>query len=99
MQYVVLVLFTVLTCFSIIVIPTIERGLDQELSMAKDSHVVKYFQFMADILSTGPPVYFVVTAGLNYMNQTDQNYICGGVNCNPDSMSTQLYLASNYPDL
>lgn len=56
-------------------------------------------QFMADILSTGPPVYFVVTAGLDYMNHTQQNYICGGVNCNSDSLSTQIYLASNYPKL
>lgn len=54
---------------------------------------------MADILSTGPPVYFVVTSGLDFMNETHQNYICGGVNCNADSLSTQLYLASNYPDL
>lgn len=56
-------------------------------------------QFMADILSTGPPVYFVVTSGLDYMNETQQNYICGGVNCNQDSLSTLVYLASNYPDL
>lgn len=44
MQYVVLVFFTILTCASIVVIPSIEPGLDQELSMAKDNHVVKYFQ-------------------------------------------------------
>lgn len=121
-----LVFFTIMTCTSIVVIPSIEPGLDQELSMAKDNHVVKYFKvsderesnsipmishsspllsspllikFMADILSTGPPVYFVVTSGLDYMNETQQNYICGGVNCNPDSLSTQIYLASNYPDL
>lgn len=54
---------------------------------------------MADILSTGPPVYFVVTSGLDYMNETQQNYICGGVACNQDSLYTQVYLASKYPDL
>lgn len=33
-----------MTCTSIVVIPSIEPGLDQELSMAKDHHVVKYFE-------------------------------------------------------
>lgn len=40
----VLIFFTIMTCASIVVIPSIEPGLDQELSMAKDNHVVKYFQ-------------------------------------------------------
>lgn len=40
----VLVFFTILTCASIVVMPSVEPGLDQELSMAKDHHVVKYFQ-------------------------------------------------------
>lgn len=44
MQYVVLVFFTIMTCASIVVIPSVEPGLDQELSMAKDNHVVKYFK-------------------------------------------------------
>lgn len=43
-QYFVLVFFTIMTCASVVVIPSIEPGLDQELSMAKDHHVVKYFQ-------------------------------------------------------
>lgn len=43
-QYCVLVFFTIMTCTSIVVIPSIEPGLDQELSMAKDNHVVKYFK-------------------------------------------------------
>lgn len=54
---------------------------------------------MADLLSTGPPVYFVLKPGLDYMDEKQQNFVCGGVNCNQDSMYTQIYLASKYPDL
>lgn len=81
----VLIIFLLVSCCSLVVVPSVEVGLDQELSMPKDSHIVKYFQYMADLLSMGPPVYFVVEAGLNYENFTDQNVICGGVLCNEDS--------------
>lgn len=43
MRPMVLIAFITVTCLSVIVIPSIEPGLDQQLSMAKDSHVVKYF--------------------------------------------------------
>lgn len=43
-KVVVLVIFTIWTSFSILTIPLIEVGLDQELSMAKDSYIVKYFR-------------------------------------------------------
>lgn len=41
---VVIIFFFAWLCFSISVIPHIEIGLDQELSMAEDSFVLKYFQ-------------------------------------------------------
>ena len=98
-RVVVSLIFLAMGCFSLIVVPSIEIGLDQELSMPKDSHIVKYFQFMADLLSMGPPVYFVVGPGLKYQNTSDQNIICGGVLCRQDSMNTQLYLASQYQEI
>lgn len=98
-RVVVALIFLAVSCCSLIVAPSIELGLDQELSMPKDSHIVKYFQFMADLLSMGPPVYFVVESGLNYQNFTDQNLICGGVLCNDDSLNIQLYIASKYPEV
>ncbi|XP_055844518.1 NPC intracellular cholesterol transporter 1 homolog 1b [Episyrphus balteatus] len=95
----VLIIFTVVTALSLMIVPSIELGLDQELSMPKDSHVVKYFQFMAQLLSTGAPVYWVLGPGLNYSERNHQNLICGGVECNNDSMSTQLYIQSRYPEI
>lgn len=90
----VVLLFWGLLCISFAVTPKIEVGLDQELSMPEDSHVYKYFVFLKDYLSIGPPVYFVVGSGMNYSNRTVQNLICGGQFCESDSLTTQLYIAS-----
>ncbi|XP_035780137.1 NPC intracellular cholesterol transporter 1 homolog 1b-like [Anopheles albimanus] len=98
-RHLVLAIFLVWGSLSLMVVPSIEPGLDQELSMAADSHVVKYFRFMADLFWMGPPVYFVVQPGLNYTDQQHQNLVCGGILCNDDSLSTQLYLASLQPEL
>ncbi|KAH0955249.1 hypothetical protein HN011_012453 [Eciton burchellii] len=81
-------------CSSIAVIPHIEIGLDQELSMPEDSFVLKYFQFLNNYLSIGPPMYFVVKDGLNYSDTKMQNLVCGGQYCNNDSVSTQIFTAS-----
>lgn len=39
----ILLVFAISLCFSICVAPSLELGLDQELSMPDDSHVLKYF--------------------------------------------------------
>lgn len=98
-RYSVLTFFLVISCGSLIIVPSIEVGLDQELSMPKDSHIVKYFQYMADLLSMGPPVYFVLKQGLNFSQNNDQNLICGGIKCNDNSLNIEIYLASKYPEI
>lgn len=45
----------------------------------------------------GPPVYFVVTGGLNYSDTKVQNVICGAQKCNSDSLYTQIFTASKQP--
>ncbi|KAH0539660.1 hypothetical protein KQX54_007034 [Cotesia glomerata] len=90
----VIVVFIGLLVLHSIVGPNVEIGLDQKLSMSEDSYVLKYFNFMQDLLSVGPPVYFVVMSGLNYSNTTVQNAVCGGPECNVDSVFTQIYTAS-----
>lgn len=54
-----------------------------------------FYQYMDDLLSMGPPVYFVVTSGLNYSKIEVQNAICGGPQCNTDSLYTQLFSAAD----
>ncbi|XP_052898706.1 NPC intracellular cholesterol transporter 1 isoform X3 [Anopheles moucheti] len=93
----VMIVFFGWLCSSIAVAPHIDIGLDQELSMPGDSFVLKYFRYLQQYLSIGPPVYFVVKNGLNYSTMHDQNLICGGQYCNLDSLSTQVYIASKQP--
>ncbi|XP_053696589.1 NPC intracellular cholesterol transporter 1 isoform X2 [Sabethes cyaneus] len=94
----VMVVFFGWLCSSIAVAPHIDIGLDQELSMPGDSFVLKYFRYLGQYLSIGPPMYFVVKKGLNYSLPYDQNLICGGQHCNLDSLSTQVYIASKRPE-
>ncbi|XP_055539920.1 NPC intracellular cholesterol transporter 1 isoform X2 [Wyeomyia smithii] len=94
----VMVVFFGWLCSSISVAPHIDIGLDQELSMPGDSFVLKYFRYLGQYLSIGPPMYFVVKGGLNYSQAYDQNLICGGQHCNLDSLSTQVYIASKRPE-
>ncbi|PNF39249.1 hypothetical protein B7P43_G16956, partial [Cryptotermes secundus] len=97
-RVIVVLLFLLWLCVSICLFPLAEAGLDQELSMPEDSYVLVYFQYMKDLLSMGPPVYFVVKAGLNYSDSDIQNLICGGQGCNADSLSTHLYRAHLSPE-
>merc|ERR1719369_2015919 len=98
----VMIIFFGWACSSVAVVPKIEIGLDQEISMPDDSFVLKYFQFLKDFLSVGPPVYFVVnnTAGqLNMADETDQNKLCLSMRgCNEDSLAGQVAMWSKMPD-
>lgn len=96
-RIVIMIVFFGWLCSSIAVVPHIEIGLDQELSMPEDSFVLKYFKYLNSYLCIGPPTYFVVKGGLNYSDTNSQNLICSGQHCNSDSLVTQLYMASQSP--
>lgn len=95
----VMIVFFGWLCASIAVAPHIEVGLNQELSMPEDSFVLKYFHYLKDYLNIGPPMYFVMKPGLDFKRVTHQNMVCGGEKCNPDSLITQIYLASRRPNV
>ena len=95
-----LLVFSIWLCSSLVVIPRLEIGLDQELSMPDDSHVLKYFTHLKSYLSVGPPVYFVInnTNGqLDFTKPDIQNRICGGQGCDQDSLQSQIKLWSKEP--
>nr|CAD7460294.1 unnamed protein product [Timema tahoe] len=92
-RVIVVVVFLFWWCSSIVLIPDLDVGLDQKLAMPTDSFVLKYFQYMDDLLSMGPPVYFVVKSGVNFSSSTVQNMVCGSAGCNSDSLSAQLSTA------
>lgn len=82
---------------SLFFIADINVGLDQQLTMATDSYVYKYFKLMTELLSMGPPVYWVLGTKLPMNDIANQDLICSGLGCNKDSVVTKLYLASKYP--
>jgi len=93
----VLLVFFFWFCLSISVAPKLSVGLEQELSMPEDSHVLKYFHAMFDYLSIGPPVYFVVKdTGINYTDVKIQEFIRAG--SDPYSLASQVFSASKQPD-
>lgn len=94
----VMIIFFAWLCSSVAVAPHIDIGLDQELSMPQDSFQLKYFKHLNQYLNIGPPVYFVVTEGLDYSDTDTQNMICGTRFCRPDSVVMQLYGASRNPN-
>ncbi|KYB26017.1 NPC intracellular cholesterol transporter 1 homolog 1b isoform X1 [Tribolium castaneum] len=96
---VVLLLFLIWLCVSIAVMPSLELGLDQQLSMPEDSHVLTYFKFMNDLMGIGPPVYWVAKGKVNYSVPENQAKMCGGIFCESNSISTQLYQAYRQSNL
>ncbi|XP_050343987.1 NPC intracellular cholesterol transporter 1 homolog 1b-like [Nymphalis io] len=97
-KIIVAIVFMALVSISAILIPQIEIGLDQEMSLPADSYVYKYLVAVNEILRIGPPVYFVLKNGLNYTNPDHQNVICGSRLCNDDSLATQIFLASQFSE-
>lgn len=95
---IVMVVFVFMFCASVAMAPRIEIGLDQALSMPKDSYVLNYFSNLTAYLSVGAPVYFVVKDGYNYSGTASQNGICGGGGCPSSSLLAQVYTASLQPN-
>lgn len=84
-------IFIVLSCISLSLIHRIPVGLDQKLSMPKDSYVLDYFTGMEKYLSVGPPVYFIVNEdAVDYKNIQNQNLLCGTAGCSPISLLGQI---------
>ncbi|CAF4640432.1 unnamed protein product, partial [Rotaria magnacalcarata] len=80
-------IFIILTCLSLSTIHRIPIGLDQKLSMPKDSYVLDYFRGLEEYLSVGPPVYFVVNQdAIDYKRINDQDLLCGTSGCSSMSL-------------
>lgn len=54
---------------------------------------------MSELLSMGPPVYWVLSTKLPLNETFNQNVLCGGQGCNNDSVATKLYMASTNPEM
>lgn len=94
---VVMVVFVGWFCSCCAIVSKIDVGLDQKLSMPHDSYVLRYFESLAEYLKVGPPVYFVVEDGHDYITRHGQNLICGTTGCQEDSLLGQVFQAARSP--
>ncbi|NXK52136.1 NPCL1 protein, partial [Chauna torquata] len=62
-------------------------GLDQEISMPKDSYMLQYFSDLNQYLAVGVPTYFVTTSGYNFSSPDGTNGICSSAGCDADSLT------------
>ncbi|XP_070533114.1 NPC intracellular cholesterol transporter 1-like [Ptychodera flava] len=91
---IVTIIFVFMFCGSAVLMTKVEVGLDQKLSMPEDSYMIDYFNNLSEYLSIGSPVYFVTKDGYNFTSEVEQDKICGGSGCNDDSLTSQVYHAS-----
>lgn len=59
---VIFIFFTWLAT-SIALLPYVKIGLEQEITMPKDSYMIDYFSALKEYFAVGPPVYFVIKQG------------------------------------
>ncbi|XP_063588187.1 NPC intracellular cholesterol transporter 1-like [Penaeus indicus] len=97
-RMIVCILFLGVFLASLALTPKIEVGLEQDLSMPEDSFVLKYFKYLNNYLSVGPPVYFVMTEGYNFTDFDEQNLVCQVSGCNDDSILQQIFISSLKPE-
>ncbi len=56
----VIFLFITWLATSIALLPYVKVGLEQNITMAKDSYMIDYFSALKEYFAVGPPVYFVI---------------------------------------
>jgi len=93
---VIFIFFTWLAS-SIALLPFVKIGLEQNITMAKDSYMIDYFSALKEYFAVGPPVYFVIKQKLDYGNLNTSQMICASPGCSSESMANQLGIASLRP--
>jgi Niemann-Pick C1 protein len=59
----VIFVFITWLAISIALLPYVKVGLDQNITMPKDSYMLDYFSALKEYFAVGPPVYFVIKSG------------------------------------
>ncbi|CAL1281499.1 unnamed protein product [Larinioides sclopetarius] len=90
-RYIVMIIFGIWLCSSTAVFDKIVIGFDQNLAVPEDSYMLKYFHYLENYLSVGPPVYFGISDGYNYSDVKSQKKICSAqAFCEPNSITSEL---------
>lgn len=94
-RFISMFIFLAWLCVSAFVIPKIDVGLDQTMSVPEDSYMQNYFESQRRDLKVGPPVYFVLKRGLDFTNKTERHAICyREAGCSENSLVNQIANAS-----
>ncbi len=59
----VIFIFITWLAASIALLPYVKVGLEQNITMPKDSYMIDYFSALKEYFAVGPPVYFVIKSG------------------------------------
>ncbi|XP_076800191.1 NPC1-like intracellular cholesterol transporter 1 [Clavelina lepadiformis] len=94
----VMIVFTGLSCWCVVLSGNMTVGLDQDLSVPSDSYVLDYFDYMEKYLDVGVPVYFVTKGPYNFSYPNASSMICGSAGCDTYSLTQQIFFASQRPD-
>ncbi|CAG0901070.1 unnamed protein product [Cyprideis torosa] len=92
----VVLIFMAWLALSLVVVPRLEVGLDEKLSVPEDSYVYKYFEYLHNYVAVGPPVYFVVKEGPDVSAEEFQNKLCSVQGCDDDSVVAQIKWAYQF---
>ncbi|XP_054853741.1 NPC1-like intracellular cholesterol transporter 1 isoform X2 [Eublepharis macularius] len=93
----VVVFFIFMFCAGIFLMFNVQVGLDQELSVPKDSYMLKYFQYLNQYFMVGAPTYFVTTGGYNFSSIDGMNGVCSSTGCDNNSMTQKIQHATQFP--
>ncbi|KAI0984837.1 hypothetical protein GJ496_004615 [Pomphorhynchus laevis] len=93
----VVLLFLIFPCISVALLSKLQMGLEPSITVPDNSYLQKYLDNVKS-LNTGPPVFFVLENA--NLNDTDnQNAVCSGIGCNPDSIMEQFSTAEVFSNL
>ncbi|KAG8441015.1 hypothetical protein GDO86_006668 [Hymenochirus boettgeri] len=94
----VMVVFIFMFCAGIYFTMHCRVGLNQELSVPRDSYVLDYFDYLNRYFEVGVPTYFVTTSGYNFSSVDGINGICSSVGCDNNSMTQKIQYATEFPE-
>ncbi|CAI9112476.1 OLC1v1012932C1 [Oldenlandia corymbosa var. corymbosa] len=95
----VVAIFVGVTFTSIALCFRIERGLEQQIALPRDSYLQDYFKDLSQLLRVGPPLYFVVK-DYNYSSESRHtNQLCSISQCDVNSLLNEISRASLTPEV
>ncbi|XP_053125741.1 NPC1-like intracellular cholesterol transporter 1 [Hemicordylus capensis] len=97
-RFLVVLIFIFMFCAGLFLTLQVQVGLEQELSVPKDSYMLQYFQYLKEYFMVGAPTYFVTTGGYNFSTVEGMDGVCSSAGCDGDSLTQQIQRATQFPN-